>query len=142
MMRSVSVVANASGRLRRALRNAIGPSTFVPSASTPPVSIGEPSGIVSRHCPTGLNFSRAKPGGSMTRWHDAHVGELRCSSSWALTVFGAVVAPLALSSSVGTFGSGGGGGVFRNVLRMNLPRYTGEVLVATDVSERRLPWPS
>ena len=124
------------------MRSATGPSTFEPSASTPPVSIGAPSASVSRHCPTELKFSSAKPGGSMTRWQDAHAGLLRCSSSCSRTVFGVVAAPLLLSSSVGTFGSGGGGGVFRNVVRTNLPRKTGEVRVATDVSDRMLPWPS
>ena len=57
-----------------------------------------------------------------------------------LTVFGA--SSLLLSSSVGTFGSGGGGGVLRKVDRMYLPRNTGDVLVATDVSDSTLPWPS
>ena len=47
----------------------------------------------SRHCPTELKFSSAKPGGSMMRWHDAQAGCCRCSSSCSRTVFGAVVAP-------------------------------------------------
>ena len=76
------------------------------------------------------------------RWQDAQGAFLRCSSSCSRTVFGAVVAPLLLSSSVGTSGGGGGGGVLRNVLRTNLPRNTGEVLVATEVSDRMLPCPS
>src|SRR4030095_4237940 len=113
-----------------AFRSAIGPSTFEPSASTPAVSMAAPVSMVSRHWPTELNFSSAKPAGSMIRWQDAHTGLLRCRSSCSLTVFG--VASLLLSSSVGTFGSGGGGGVFRNVVRMNLPRENGDVLVAHD----------
>src|SRR5687768_16822315 len=124
-----------------ALRSAAGPSTFDPSASTPAVSMGAPFSPDSRHCPTELNFSSAKPGGSMMRWQDAQAALLRWSSSCSLTVFGAAVPPLLLSSSVGTFGSGGGGGVFRNVVKTNLPRNTGEVLVATDVSDRMLPCP-
>ncbi len=78
----------------------------------------------------------------MTRWQPAHAGLLRCSSSCSRTVFGFVAAPFVLSSSVGTFGSGGGGGVLRNVVRTNLPRKTGDVRVATDVIDRMLPWPS
>ena len=78
----------------------------------------------------------------MTRWQAAQGGFFRCSSSCSRTVFGAVVAPLVLSSSVGTFGGGGGGGVLRKVLSTNLPRKTGEVLVATEVIDRMLPCPS
>ena len=88
-MRSVSVVTKASGRLRITWRSAAGPSTFDPSASTPAASIGAPSAPALRHWPTGLKFSSAKPTGSMMRWHDAHVGLLRCSSICCRTVFGA-----------------------------------------------------
>jgi len=51
----------------------------------------------------------------------------------------AVAFALLLSSRVGTFGGGGSGGVFRNVVNTYTPRKTGEVLVATAVIERTLP---
>jgi hypothetical protein len=59
-MRSVSVVTNASGG-SGCLAQRDGPSTFEPSASTPAVSIGAPSGIVVAPLPTELKFSSAKP---------------------------------------------------------------------------------
>jgi hypothetical protein len=73
------------------------------------------------------------------RWQDAQVGFWRWRSNCSRTVFGAPC--LLLSSSVGTFGTGGGGGVLKNVVRTYLPRKTGEVRVATDVSDSTLPWP-
>src|ERR1700730_7456677 len=123
--RVVSVVANASGRFRIASRSAIGPSTLVPSASTPAESIGAPSDV-SIHCPTELKCSSANPGGSMILWQDAQPGFLRCDSSCSLTVFGAAsLLLLLLSSSVGTFGGGGAGGVSSEDVRVNLPRKPG-----------------
>ena len=96
----------------------------------------------SRHCPTELKFSSAKPGGSMMRWQEAH-GRHSCGAAPAAPAPSSapLSAPLLLSSSVGTFGGGGGGGVLRNVLRMNLPRNTGEVLVATDGQRQDAPLP-
>src|SRR5580704_4491887 len=125
-----------------ASRNAAGPLTLVPSASIPATSSGAPSGPVSRQFPTESKFSSAKPGGSITRWHPAQGWLVRCNSSCARTVFAAAGAPLLLSSSVGTFGGGGDGGVLRKVLSTYFPRNTGEVLVATEVMERMLPCPS
>src|SRR6185312_5184874 len=122
-------------------RNSLGPSIFFPSASVPTASIGAPFASVLRHLPTASKFSRAKPAGSITRWHVAQAGLLRCCSSCSRTVFGAFTS-LLLSSRVGTFGGGGGGGVSRKVLSTYLPRNTGEVRVATDVIERMLPCPS
>ena len=50
--------------------------------------------------------------------------------------------PLAsVSFSGGTFGGGGGGGVPRMFSRIHLPRSTGEVRLAYDVTVRMLPWP-
>ena len=46
------------------------------------------------------------------------------------------------SSSAGTFGGGGGGGVPSSTSITHLPRSTGEVRSATEVSVRMLPWPS
>ncbi len=139
---SVTTVMKASGRPTMACRSATGPLTCDPSASVPATSSGAPSAPVSRHCPTELKFSSAKPAGSITRWQPAQGWFLRCNSNCARTVFAAVDAPLLLSSSEGTFGGGGGGGVFRKVLSTYFPRKTGEVLVATEVIARMLPCPS
>ena len=45
-------------------------------------------------------------------------------------------------SSGGTFGGGGGGGVPSRFSSIHLPRTTGEVRLAYDVTVRMLPWPS
>jgi hypothetical protein len=134
------VPTNTSGRLSRALRSAAGPSTFVPSASMPPASIGNPSRVVVRHCPTGSKFSSAKPTGSMLRWQEAQTGLARWRSSCSRTVDGRSLC--ALSSRSGTTAGGGSGGVFSRFEMMYFPRRTGEVRVATAVSDRMLPWPS
>ena len=52
---------------------------------------------------------------------------------------GQSVADTVLSSSAGTFGGGGGGGVPRRFSRIHLPRITGEVRVAYEVTVRMLP---
>ena len=51
--------------------------------------------------------------------------------------------PLAsVSCSGGTFAGGGGGGVPTMFSRIHLPRRTGDVRLAYDVTVRMLPWPS
>src|ERR1700729_361955 len=125
-----------------ASRSAAGPLTFDPSASVPEVSSVAPSGPALRQFPTESKFSSANPTGSITRWQDAQAGFFRCNSSCSRTVFGTAAPPLLLSSSVGTFGGGGVGGVLRKGLSTYFPRNTGDVLVATEVIERMLPWPS
>src|SRR5579863_4741843 len=125
-----------------ASRRAAGPLILVPSASVPATSSSAPSAPVSRHFPTESKFSSAKPTGSITRWQDAQAGLPRCNSNCSRTVFGTAATPLLLSSSVGTFGGGGVGGVLRKVLSTYFPRNTGEVLVATEVIARILPSPS
>ena len=47
-----------------------------------------------------------------------------------------------VSSSSGTFGGGGGGGDPISTSRIHLPRCTGDVRSAYDVSVRMLPWPN
>ena len=47
-----------------------------------------------------------------------------------------------VSSSAGTLGGGGGGGEPSSTSITHLPRCTGEVRSATEVSIRMLPWPS
>src|SRR5258705_3570328 len=125
-----------------ACRSAAGPLICDPSARTPAASSGAPSGPASRQFPTESKFSSANPGGSITLWQVAHVGLARCNSNGARTVLAARGVAFVLSSSEGTLGGAGGGGVLRKVLRTYLPRKTGEVLVATEVIDRILPCPS
>src|SRR5688572_22344329 len=116
----------------------MGPSILRPSTSTPAESIA-PSFVESRHCPTGLKFSSAKPTGSMFRWHDAHTAFERCNSSCWRTVVGFSFDALASSGGITISVGGGSGGVLRRVDITYLPRMTGEVRFATDVNERMLP---
>ena len=44
-----------------------------------------------------------------------------------------------VSLSDGTSGGGGGGGIESSVSRMNLPRFTGDVRLAYDVTVSMLP---
>ena len=62
----------------------------------------------------------------MTAWQDAHVGFARCFAIISRTV-SALVVPMSLSSSVGTFGGGFAGGTPWMCSRMNVPRSTGDV---------------
>ena len=135
----VTVPTKISGRLMIASRSAIGPVIGAPPASVPLASMGRPPSV-SRHRPTGSKFSSAKPGGSIVRWQPAQTGSSRCCSSRSRTLRGAAPAPL--SSSAGTFGGGGFGGELNTFVMIHLPRNTGDVRFATDVSNSTLPWPS
>ena len=84
-----------------------------------------------------LFVTKANPTGSILRWHPAHAGFARCNSSCSRTVDGRSFG--ALSSSCGTLGGGGSGGVFSRLEIMNLPRRIGDVRFATDVNDRKLP---
>ena len=76
----------------------------------------------------------------MREWQPEQTGLARCASSRARSD---VASPLsACSSSSGTSGGGGGGGVPSRFSRIHLPRTTGEVRVASDVTVRMLPCPS
>ena len=112
----------------------------VPSASWPEASIGPPASCV-RHAPTASKFSSAKPIGSITLWQLAHTG------------IGAVLRPSARASSSasrpsasplsdGTSAGGGGTGSPSRFSSTHLPRSTGDVRSACDVTARMLPWPS
>jgi hypothetical protein len=114
--------------------------TFVPSGNVPAASMGRPSGVLSRHTPAESKFSNANPTGSMFRWHDAHTGFARCVSTCCRVV--CALPGVALLSSVGTFGGGCGGGVFRSTASTYLPRIVGDVRLATAVRPRTLPSPS
>ena len=92
-----------------------------------------------RHAPTASKFSSARPSGSITLWQLAHAGLARCCSIRARTVFGA---PGVSSGNGGTTGGGGGGGVPIRLSRIHLPRTTGDVRSACDVTSRMPPLPS
>src|SRR5262249_62143191 len=64
-----------------------------------------------RHLPVTSKLSIARPIGSMYWWHVLHVGFLRWSSMRSRVVSGRPSLPAAVSSSVGTFGGGGGRGL-------------------------------
>src|SRR5215467_4876471 len=131
MSLSVTVLKKRSGRFMMALRRSAGVFTLEPSHRTPEPSTGLPSSVTSRHWPIGLKFSRAKPVGSMVRWQPAQKAFSRCFSSLSRTDLGD--SPTSFSARVGTFGGGGGGGRFNNVLRIHLPRFTGDVRVGFEV---------
>src|SRR5262249_47870876 len=76
----------------------------------------------------------------MLRWHDAHTGLARCNSSCSRTVEGRSLG--LLSSSCGTTAGGGNGGVFSKFEMTYFPRRMGDVRLAAEVSERKLPCPS
>ena len=78
----------------------------------------------------------------MTRWHDRQAGFARCCSIRSRTVSMRVAPAALVSSSAGTFGGGGGGGEPIITSITHLPRMTGEVRSATDVSRSTLPLPS
>ena len=135
---SVAVRTNTSERLSSACRRLAGPSSGVPSTSWLDASIGRAA------------IARAPPADQVEvlerepdRIHDldgtrAHVGFSRCISIfcaqrrrlWRL---------LDSSSSGGTFGGGSGGGTPSRFSSTHLPRDTGDVRFATDVTSRKLP---
>ena len=70
---------------------------------------------------------------------------VRCSSMRSRTDSGFATWPVRLSAfsvSAGTFGGGGGGGVPSSTSITYLPRCTGDVRMAVEVSVRMLAWPS
>ena len=90
--------------------------------------------------PTASKFSSAKPSGSITLWQLAQTGFARCSAICSRIVLGFSPSPFSLSC--GTSGGGGGTGVPRMFSRIHLPRTTGDVRSAYDVTASTLPWPS
>ena len=122
------------------MRNSAAPSNAVPSGRTPDASIGLNDSSTTRQRPMASKFSSAKPAGSIIAWQAAQAGLSRCACIRSRSV--AVLACVLRSTSAGTFGGGSGGGVPRMLFRIHLPRSTGEVRMAWDVSVRMLPWPS
>src|SRR6266853_2804567 len=113
---------------------------FVPSGNAPDASMGLPASR-SRHWPTASKFSIAKPIGSIRAWQLAQLGFARCA-----VIASRIVSVLPASApsvfKAGMFGGGGGGAADNRFSSTHLPRTTGDVRVAYDVSVRMLPWPS
>src|ERR1700679_2609285 len=121
-----------------ASRSDAGPASLVPTTSSLDESIGVDPSIV-LHFPFKSKFSSENPIGSMILWHAAQTGLERCSS---IICRSDAALLLALSSSSGgTFGGGTGGGVPKTFSRIHLPRATGDVRSATEVTSRKLPRP-
>ena len=78
--------------------------------------------------------------GSMILWHAAQTGLARCCSMRSRTDVGC--ASPEFSFSGGTFGGGNGGGLPSRFSKIHLPRCTGEVRLALEVTSKMLPWPS
>src|ERR1035441_10271510 len=72
----------------------------------------------SRHMPSALKFSSARPGGSIWLWQEAHKTFSRCTASVSRNVGARLARFFTASSSGGTFGGGGSGGVPKMLSRM------------------------
>src|SRR5260221_1343348 len=75
--------------------------------------------------------------GSIKLWQLAQAALERCAANRSRTER---VADSVLSFSAGTSGSGGGGGDPSRFSRTHLPRITGDVRVAYEVTVKILPW--
>ena len=136
----MKVRTNSSRCAINAFRNSSGLPNLVPSGSTPDASMGACPSVV-RHFPIASKFSSAKPNGSIRWWQVAQTAFWRCACmSSRIDTSGCSRA--LVSGSGGTLGGGGGGGAPRMLSSRYLPRSTGEVRVAYDVTVRILPWPS
>ena len=137
----MSVVTNSSGRFSTALRRPMAPSKVLPSGSPPDASTGPPASLCVRHRPIASKFSVDKPdrihqlmaARAHRRWRDAGPS----ARAWS-----GFSHPDSFSGSGGTFSGGGGTGVPSRFSRIHLPRRTGDVRFAYDVTVMMLPWPS
>ena len=75
----------------------------------------------------------------MNRWQALHVGFVRWISIRSRVVSERPSMTVAVSSRSGTAGGGGGGGTPRTTSITHLPRSTGDVRLAIDVSMRTEP---
>ena len=99
-----------------------------------------PPGSRVRHAPTASKFSSAKPTGSITLWQLAQTGWRGAPPAARAACCGLARRRCALSD--GTSGGGGGTGRPSRFSSTHLPRRTGDVRSACDVTARMLPWPS
>ena len=96
---------------------------------------------VVRHVPIRSKFSSENPIGSMILWQAAH-DRIVAVLLHPLPDRRGLLRALSFSFNGGTLGGGRGGGVPRRFSRTHLPRATGDVRLATDVTSRKLAWPS
>src|SRR3984957_20874562 len=73
----------------------------------------------------------------MRSWQPLHAGLARCCSNRCRIV---TLTPRAVSSSVGTFGGGGGGAELSRFSKIHFPRITGEVRAGYDDTVSTLAW--
>jgi hypothetical protein len=107
--RSVTFCTKGAGSASSAARSSSGLRTFVPSGSSPMVSMAvRAKRSMRRDLPVASKPSSTKPIGSMAAWHEKHCGFWRCTSSSSRTVAGFLSALVAGNAS--TFAGGGMGG--------------------------------
>ena len=112
----------------------------VPSASSPDASIGAPASLRAPRA-DGVEVLEREA----ERVHHlvaARARRVRAVLLHPLAHRQRLAALARFSSSGGTFGGGGGGGVPSMFSSIHLPRSTGDVRSAYDVTVRMLPWPS
>src|SRR3982751_2969486 len=80
------------------------------------------------------------PIGSITLWQPAQTALARCSSIVSRSERGLPFSDWAFNG--GTFGGGGVGGTPSRLVRIHLPRCTGEVRLGYDVTVRMLACPN
>ena len=98
------------------------------------------AGVVRPPRADGVEVFHREPDRVITLWQLAQAGLARCSTICSRIVF--VAAPGSGSFSAGTLGGGGAGGVPRMFSSTHLPRSTGDVRVACDVTASKPPLPS
>ena len=129
-----------SGRASSACRSATAPSTFVPSKSSSEASIGVRRSPACASAPTRVEVLEREA----ERIHQLvarRTGRIRAVLLHPLAHDRLRLRLVALGSG-GTFGGGAGGGVPSRFSRTHLPRSTGDVRSAYDVTIRMLPLPS
>ncbi len=100
-----------------------------------------PDASTVRHLPSASKLSMANPIGSIAAWQLAQAGFARCCASASL-IGRTLPESLFSVASAGIFGGGGAGGAPSRLPRTYLPRSTGDVRFAYDVSVRMLECPS
>ena len=111
------------------------------TAATPPPRRAPESLPVSRYRPIASKCSKPKPIGSISRWHDAHVGFSTCSTINCRRPLAGFRSTSGSGSVVMTPGGGGGTCWQSSRSRMKMPRAVGDVSVGPAVEARNVPCP-